>query len=180
MTVTSVSRSARARTRSSDRSGGAASPGPDSGPSRRRAGIVVVVGTRPEAIKLVPVILALRGAGRFGPIVVATGQHHRMVEEVFELAGIDIDVALWVGDAPRETQQARVGGDAPLRRLHRRRVPPRAGDCATPDDISRGLPVDGPRPRRHDAPRWPPRSPAFHLHIPVMHVEAGLRTGGSS
>ena len=68
--------------------------------------IPVVVGTRPEAIKLVPIILALRESERFHPIVVSTGQHHRMVGEIFELAGITPDVDLWVGDAARASTSA--------------------------------------------------------------------------
>ncbi len=48
----------------------------------------VVVGTRPEAIKLAPLILALRDSECFHPVVISTGQHHRMVAEVFTLAGM--------------------------------------------------------------------------------------------
>ena len=57
-----------------------------------------MVGTRPEAIKLIPIILALRESERFKPVVVTTGQHDLMVREVFKLAGIWADVTLWVGD----------------------------------------------------------------------------------
>ena len=46
--------------------------------------VPVVVGTRPEAIKLVPIILALRDSECFHPVVVSTGQHHQMVAEIFE------------------------------------------------------------------------------------------------
>src|SRR5680860_179462 len=67
--------------------------------SQRRVSILIVVGTRPEAIKLVPMILALKASDVFRPLVVSTGQHHRMVEEVFALAGIKPDYELWVGGA---------------------------------------------------------------------------------
>ena len=40
--------------------------------------VPVVVGTRPEAIKVAPVILALRDSDCLRPIVISTGQHHRM------------------------------------------------------------------------------------------------------
>ena len=60
--------------------------------------MLVVVGTRPEAIKLIPIILALRDSERFRPVVVTTGQHDLMVREVFKLAGIWADVTLWIGD----------------------------------------------------------------------------------
>ena len=76
-----------------DRQAPAATPEP---PAAKLA-VPIVVGTRPEAIKLVPIILALRESECFHPVVVSTGQHHRMVEEIFELAGITTDVELWVG-----------------------------------------------------------------------------------
>ena len=59
--------------------------------------ILVVVGTRPEAIKLVPLILALRESDMFTPVVISTGQHQALVAEVFALAGITADADLWVG-----------------------------------------------------------------------------------
>src|SRR5215813_4893398 len=59
--------------------------------------IPIVVGTRPEAIKLVSLILALRASEHYNPIVVSTGQHNRLVEYIFELADIRPDVTLWAG-----------------------------------------------------------------------------------
>jgi UDP-N-acetylglucosamine 2-epimerase len=56
-----------------------------------------VVGTGPEAIKLVPIILVMKESDSYQPIVISTGQHHRMVQEIFELAGIATDVTLWAG-----------------------------------------------------------------------------------
>jgi UDP-N-acetylglucosamine 2-epimerase (non-hydrolysing) len=62
-----------------------------------RLPVLVVVGTRPEAIKLVPIILALRDSASFVPVVIGTGQHHAMVGDILDLAGIRVDVQLWVG-----------------------------------------------------------------------------------
>ncbi|HEY1276561.1 MAG TPA: UDP-N-acetylglucosamine 2-epimerase (non-hydrolyzing) [Thermoleophilaceae bacterium] len=140
--------------------------------------VLVVVGTRPEAIKLVPLILALRDSGRYRTLVVSTGQHHEMVEEVFGLADIRPDVDLWVGDA-RSALNERVS--TVMRRF---------------DDFCRGsFPGIGVRPPTRSE-LWGGRLPAlalvhgdtssamgaalaaFHLRIPVVHVEAGLRTGG--
>ncbi len=59
--------------------------------------VPVIVGTRPEAIKLIPVILALRSSEYYEPLVVSTGQHHRMVSYIFELADIRSDAVLWAG-----------------------------------------------------------------------------------
>src|SRR4249920_266010 len=67
-------------------------------PAPPKISVLIVVGTRPEAIKLIPIILALRESERFKPVVVTTGQHDLMVREIFKLAGIWADVTLWVGD----------------------------------------------------------------------------------
>jgi UDP-N-acetylglucosamine 2-epimerase (non-hydrolysing) len=143
-----------------------------------RLNVPVIVGTRPEAIKLVPVILALRENRSFQPIVVATGQHHQMVEEVFALAGIGIDVQLWVGRGRSELNE-RVS--SVMRRFDdviRDQFPARAGDFATIDELAAGFPaavvVHGDTSSAMAA-----ALAACHLHIPVLHVEAGLRTGGS-
>jgi UDP-N-acetylglucosamine 2-epimerase (non-hydrolysing) len=137
-----------------------------------------VVGTRPEAIKLVPIILALSRSQSFHPVVVSTGQHHEMVEEIFELAGIVTDVQLWVG-----------AGRAPLNERVRA-VMGRFDDfcresfgvdgsttARAPEVISGKFPaavlVHGDTSSAMAA-----ALAAFHLRIPVMHVEAGLRAGG--
>ena len=70
-------------------------------PAPPKVSVLVVVGTRPEAIKLIPIILALRASKGFRPVVVSTGQHDRMVREVFRMAGIWADVNVWIGNAQR-------------------------------------------------------------------------------
>jgi UDP-N-acetylglucosamine 2-epimerase (non-hydrolysing) len=65
--------------------------------AEKKLQVPVVVGTRPEAIKLVSLILALRASENYEPIVVSTGQHNRLVEYIFELADIKPDVTLWAG-----------------------------------------------------------------------------------
>jgi len=47
-----------------------------------RLGVTVIFGTRPEAIKLAPVIATLSADGRFSVRVVSTGQHREMVREI--------------------------------------------------------------------------------------------------
>ena len=142
--------------------------------------VPVVVGTRPEAIKLVSLILALRASESHEPIVVSTGQHHRLVEYIFELADIKPDVTLWAGSR-RAALNERVAS-----------VMQRFEDfCVERFDIDPDVP-----PSRDDilAGRHPAlvlvhgdtssamaaALSAFHLRIPVMHVEAGLRTGGTN
>jgi UDP-N-acetylglucosamine 2-epimerase (non-hydrolysing) len=54
------------------------------------------MGTRPEAIKLAPVVAALRGASNFRCTVVATGQHKEMFRQVADTFGFRIDADLEV------------------------------------------------------------------------------------
>ena len=62
-------------------------------PGRKR--IAVVMGTRPEAIKMAPVVHALRQhPERFETIVVATAQHRQMLDQVMSIFHIRPDVDL--------------------------------------------------------------------------------------
>ena len=60
------------------------------------ATIMVVFGTRPEAIKLFPVVNALKADPRFRCVVCVSAQHREMLDQVLEIAGIvpdhDLDV----------------------------------------------------------------------------------------
>src|SRR3712207_3944018 len=55
---------------------------------------MVVYGTRPEAIKVAPVIRALRADSRFDLVTVATAQHRHMLDQVIKLFDIVPDVDL--------------------------------------------------------------------------------------
>ncbi len=146
---------------------------------RRRLVVPVVVGTRPEAIKLIPVILALRESRHYEPIVVSTGQHHRLVNYIFELVGITPDVTLWSG-ARHAQLNARVAS-----------VLERFEDfCVERFGIEPGMPADLDRVVAGEAPAavivhgdtssaMAAALSAFHMRIPVAHVEAGLRTGSN-
>ncbi|MBS1843873.1 MAG: UDP-N-acetylglucosamine 2-epimerase (non-hydrolyzing) [Actinobacteria bacterium] len=142
--------------------------------------VPVVVGTRPEAIKLVSLILALRASENYNPIVVSTGQHNRLVEYIFELADIRPDVTLWAGSR-RAALNERVAS-----------VMQRFEDfCVERFDIdpdvipSREDILAGKHPalvlvHGDTSSAMAAALASFHLRIPVMHVEAGLRTGGSN
>jgi UDP-N-acetylglucosamine 2-epimerase (non-hydrolysing) len=58
--------------------------------------VLSIVGTRPEAIKMAPVIRALEGRDGIESVVCSTGQHRQMLDQVFELfnirPGIDLNV----------------------------------------------------------------------------------------
>ena len=63
--------------------------------SARPLRVVIAIGTRPEAIKLAPVVHELTGRpDEFETIVVSTGQHREMLRQVFEATGIQPDVDL--------------------------------------------------------------------------------------
>jgi len=50
--------------------------------------VTIVLGTRPEAIKLAPVIQAFQACDRLQTRVVLTGQHREMVQQVMDLFGL--------------------------------------------------------------------------------------------
>src|SRR3546814_12168303 len=61
--------------------------------------IIVVFGTRPEAIKLFPVIHALRREAEIETRVCVTAQHRDLLDQVLEIAGIDPDIdQAWIHD----------------------------------------------------------------------------------
>ncbi len=150
---------------------------PASSPAAELA-VPVVVGTRPEAIKLVPIILALRASVDFHPIVVSTGQHHRLVSEIFGLAGISTDVELWVGSgrAPLNERVSAVMGR--FDDFCREWFGVDGSRHATAPEVLRGRFPAGILVHGDTSSAMAAALAAFHLRIPVMHVEAGLRTGG--
>ena len=142
--------------------------------------VPIVVGTRPEAIKLVPIILALRESECYEPIVVSTGQHNRLVEYIFELADIKPDVTLWAGSR-RANLNERVA--SVMQRfedfcVERFDIDPDA--VPTPDDVLNGRHPAAVLVHGDTSSAMAASLSSFHLQIPVMHVEAGLRTGGNN
>ena len=53
--------------------------------------VAVFMGTRPEAIKMAPVIRALDQAEGLSPLVISTGQHREMLAQVVDLFGLQVD-----------------------------------------------------------------------------------------
>lgn len=140
--------------------------------------IPVVVGTRPEAIKLAPLILALRESEWFHPVVVSTGQHHGMVTEIFGLAGIETDVELWIGSAhaPLNERVATV-----LRRFEdfcREWFGAEGKATASSEEVLSGHFPPATLVHGDTSSAMAAALASFHLRIPVVHVEAGLRAGG--
>ena len=121
--------------------------------------IAVILGTRPEAVKLVPVVLELRRRPAVECRVCSTGQHRQMLDQVlrdFDLAP-DVDLDLMRPDQGLAGLTARAV-EAVDRFLARER--PRLvivqGDTTTTFCAALA---------------------AFYQRVPVAHVEAGLRTG---
>lgn len=121
--------------------------------------VAVVFGTRPEAIKLAPVVLALRERGNLGVSVCVTGQHRQMVDQILPVFGIrpDVDLNLMTANQTLSGLTARLVES--LDRYYSDEGPDFVlvqGDTTTVFAAS---------------------LVAFYHHIPVGHVEAGLRTG---
>jgi UDP-N-acetylglucosamine 2-epimerase (non-hydrolysing) len=121
--------------------------------------IAVVVGTRPEVIKMAPVILALKAEPSLDTVVVASGQHQEMVQQALDIFRIVPDHNLSVmrpGQTLSGVTTAVISGfDALLETLAPSRIVVH-GDTTTAMAASVA---------------------AFHRGIAVGHVEAGLRTG---
>jgi UDP-N-acetylglucosamine 2-epimerase (non-hydrolysing) len=121
--------------------------------------IAVFMGTRPEAVKLAPVVAALERSERFAPIVVNSGQHRELIEQVIRLFGIRVDRDL----AVMEPNQALAPLLARLlERIDAALVELRPDMVLAQGDTSTVLAT---------------ALAAFYRQIPVGHVEAGLRTG---
>jgi UDP-N-acetylglucosamine 2-epimerase (non-hydrolysing) len=120
--------------------------------------VSVIFGTRPEAIKLAPVILALRRADGFEPRVCVTGQHRQMLDQVLGLFEIepDVDLKLMLPNQSLAGLTAR-GIEAIDRYLAEDRPDLVLVQGDTTTTLCASL-------------------AAFYRRIPVGHVEAGLRT----
>ena len=58
--------------------------------------IAILLGTRPEAIKLIPIYLELKKSDDFTPVLISTGQHAQMLEQIFSFFEITPDIELKV------------------------------------------------------------------------------------
>ncbi|WP_367645819.1 non-hydrolyzing UDP-N-acetylglucosamine 2-epimerase [Paenarthrobacter ureafaciens] len=121
--------------------------------------VMPIFGTRPEAIKMAPIVSAFQESADFDCIVTVTGQHREMLDQVNELFGIEPDHDLNILQ-PRQSLSAimtrTIDG---LDKLFAEKKPDAVivqGDTTT---STAGAIA------------------AFYHGIPVVHVEAGLRSG---
>jgi len=123
------------------------------------AKILVIFGTRPEAIKLFPVVRALQGDPRFTPVVCVSAQHRQMLDQVLEIAAIKPDHDLNLMQPGQTLDGLTAALLTELGKVMDAEAPARVivqGDTATA--MAGAL-------------------AAYYRKIPVDHVEAGLRSG---
>ncbi|GAA1930802.1 UDP-N-acetylglucosamine 2-epimerase (non-hydrolyzing) [Microbacterium aoyamense] len=125
-----------------------------------------VVGTRPEAIKMLPLIVAARDHEGFEPIVVSTGQHAAMVAEVLAIGGIVPDVTFALPEGPRTLND--------LFSFVVTQVQTYVTETFGSMDAE-GYPV-ATFVHGDTSSAAAAALASFHLKLPVVHVEAGLRT----
>jgi UDP-N-acetylglucosamine 2-epimerase (non-hydrolysing) len=121
--------------------------------------VMVVFGTRPEAIKMAPVVSALRAIPGIRPIVAVTAQHRQMLDQVLDLFGMTPDVDLNVmqpGQTLADLTARILKGMTLAIAEHQPDLVLVHGDTST---------------------TFASALAAFYNRVPVGHVEAGLRTG---
>jgi len=120
--------------------------------------VAVVIGTRPEAIKMAPVVAALREHPDLQTILISTAQHRQMLDQVLPIFGLKPDVDLGLMEPAQDL------GELTSRVLvHMRR---------TLQDVAPHLVfVQG-----DTTTVMATALAAFYSRIPIGHVEAGLRT----
>ena len=124
---------------------------------RHGSRVAFVFGTRPEVVKLAPVIRVFKRRG-YRPILVSTGQHASMLMETLDVFGLheDLNLSVMQRNQSLTTLTSKLG-----------RALGQVFDSQRPDLVV----VQGDTTTAYVA-----ALEAFYRHIPVAHVEAGLRT----
>lgn len=133
--------------------------GMSGGDLMKRLKVLTVFGTRPEAIKMAPVVAALAAEESIDARVCVTAQHREMLDQVLALFGIRPDFDLDLMKPGQDLTDITCGVLSGLRKVFADYRPDRVlvhGDTSTTMAASIA---------------------AFYHRIPVGHVEAGLRTG---
>ncbi len=120
--------------------------------------VMIVFGTRPEAIKMAPLVHACKATPEFDTLVCVTGQHREMLDQVLEIFDIkpDIDLNLMrAGQDLFDVTSSVLLGMRDVLKTHKPDLVCVHGDTTT---------------------AYAAATAAFYLGIPVAHIEAGLRT----
>ena len=120
--------------------------------------VMVVFGTRPEAIKMCPLVQELRSRSELDTVVCLTGQHREMLQQVIDVFGISVEYSLSVMKEKQTLFDVTTNILTAIRPVLQEEKPDLVlvhGDTTT---------------------TFATALAAFYLQIPVGHVEAGLRT----
>lgn len=120
--------------------------------------ILILFGTRPEAIKLAPVIKALSAIKEFETIICSTGQHREMLRQVLDIFDLKIDYDLDLMKPNQDLYDITINTTAKLREVLQKEKPDLLivqGDTSTAFVSSLA---------------------AFYSKVKIGHVEAGLRS----
>jgi UDP-N-acetylglucosamine 2-epimerase len=124
-----------------------------------RVKVLTVIGTRPEAIKLAPFVLACRAQPQVEHCLCVTGQHREMLDQVMDIFGLTAEYDLNLMRKNQElasvTAEVLIGVKEVIERFRPNWVVVQ-GDTTTA--FAAGL-------------------AAFYAQLPLVHIEAGLRTG---
>lgn len=121
--------------------------------------IVLIFGTRPEAIKMCPLVLELQKHSEFNCVICLTGQHKEMLAQVMQAFEIEADYNLEIMKQQQTLTTITIGVLQGIESVLIKEKPDMVlvhGDTTT--SFAAGL-------------------AAFYQKIPIGHVEAGLRTG---
>ncbi len=128
------------------------------GPTIDRPLVMFIYGTRPEAIKMAPLVQLTAQSARLAAYVVVTGQHRSMLDQVNEAFAIhpdaDLDIVEDSGDFAAFAAQTLVALTALMRQVRPATIVVHGGTSTA----------------------FASAQAAFYLGVPVVHLEAGLRT----
>lgn len=121
--------------------------------------ILLCFGTRPEIIKLAPIVKAMQSSSQFQPVLCSTGQHQTMVSQMLNLFDLKLDEDLAIMRKGQTVESITTAVMTGLGKVLDRIEP----DCImvqgdTTSAFASGL-------------------LSYYRQIPVMHLEAGLRSG---
>lgn len=124
--------------------------------------VLIVYGTRPEAIKLAPVVKAFNADKRFKTVVASTGQHREMLSQVNEMFNIEPDYDIGLMHKKQ-----------PLNRIMSRSL----------KGLDKLLEIEGPDIMIVQGDTTTAMAAAiagFNREVKIVHLEAGLRSGDMS
>lgn len=120
--------------------------------------VMLIFGTRPEAIKMCPLVLELEKHPEFETVVCVTGQHRQMLDQILDCFHVEPDYDLCIMKDKQTLFDVTIGILEKLRDVLEKEKPDVAlvhGDTST---------------------AFVTAMACFYMQIPVGHVEAGLRT----